>query len=90
MNSLPNCSLNRTLSQGHREPIPARWPPQLRDLVTDAWAQDAAKRPAAAEVAVRLRALLTDPEVQAALAPRAIEVPRAEPAKKPSECCVVS
>ena len=31
--------------QGHRERIPAKWPQELQELITDCWAQDPVDRP---------------------------------------------
>ncbi len=38
---------------GERERLPARWPPALKQLVSDCWAQDPALRPSFGEVLSR-------------------------------------
>lgn len=42
---------------GYRRPMPAWWPQQLRDLISDCWAADPARRPSMLAVARRLLAL---------------------------------
>ena len=39
---------------GYRHPLPRDWPEELRQLISQCWAQDPEQRPLAADVAARL------------------------------------
>ena len=39
---------------GYRHPLPRDWPEELRQLISQCWAQDPEQRPLAADVARRL------------------------------------
>jgi len=47
----------RARAEGARERIPTRWPPELRQLVAECWAQEPEDRPDFGQVVSRLRAL---------------------------------
>lgn len=52
-----------TLTQGHREQIPAHWPAEVSDLIRRCWATDPAGRPSMGDVAAALKSFRADNSV---------------------------